>query len=62
MVYAKGEVESCAVNMPWMGDFEDEFLKDIALVTGATYVESLDEFDLSKGGSARKVLISEGST
>lgn len=36
----KGLLSCCAVNVPWQGGEEVEFLKDIAVLTGATFIDN----------------------
>ena len=49
-----------------MGDFEDEFLNDVALVSGATFIDSekltLEDLKIEHLGTARKVTVSAERT
>lgn len=62
MVYnnSKGIIQCCAVNIPWMGDVQKEYLKDIAVQCGATFIDDeygvkLSEVKLEHFGSAQKI-------
>lgn len=58
MIYnnRKGIVETCAVNIPWLGDVHIEMLKDVAVMTGASLVDNLglnmEDVQLKHFGSA----------
>ena len=63
----RGIIECAAVNVPWTGGIEEENLKDIAALTGATYIDNkyevrLDEVELKHFGSAQYVKVSEFET
>lgn len=69
MIYnnTKGIVKSAAVNMPWTGGVEIENLKDIAALTGATYVDNehallLSEVELHHFGTAQHIKVTELQT
>ena len=60
-------MHSCAVNIPWSGGVEDETLRDIAAMTGATLVDDeftvkLSELELQHFGSAKQVQIDASFT
>ena len=42
MVYnnKKGDITSCAINIPYLVGLEKEILKDIAVLTGATLLDN----------------------
>ena len=56
-------IEGGAVNIPWMGGTQKEMLKDIALATGATYIDSknpyvqLKDLTIDHLGGAKKIVI-----
>lgn len=59
--------QCCAVNVPWMADIQKEFLKDIAAVTGAFYVDNnvdlkLVDVQLEHLGGAERIDIGEWET
>ena len=69
MIYnnSKGIIKSAAVNIPWMGGVEVELLKDIATLTGATFIDnnhdiSLSEVNLSHFGKAKHIRVTELET
>lgn len=69
MVYnnSKGNVHCCAVNVPWMAHLEKEFLKDIAIQTGATIIDNeygikLEDVKIEHFGSAKNIVIDANTT
>lgn len=63
----KGTFNTVAVKAPAFGDRRKEVLQDIAVLTGATVISedqghSLENFDLSMVGSARKVIVTKDQT
>ena len=63
----RGNLQCAAVNIPWTGGVEIENLKDIAALTGATFVDNkyeltLDEVKPHHFGSAQYIKISEYET
>lgn len=63
----KGTFNAVAVKAPAFGDRRKEILQDIAVLTGATLISedqghSLEQFDLSMLGSARKVIVTKDQT
>ena len=48
MIYniSKNDMNCCAVNVPWMGDEEQEIIKDIAALTGATVIDNTIEYKI----------------
>ena len=69
LVYHKGKniVQTCAVNIPWQAGEEIEVLKDIAVLTGATFIDnvtmkSVRNVSLTSLGSCNRVKIQESQT
>lgn len=62
----RDQTEACAVNLPWMGDKEDDLLEDIAFVTKSTLVDNeeinLENLKLEHLGSCRKIVIGKDTT
>lgn len=63
----KGSFPCCAVKAPGFGDRKKEMLEDIAVLTGATLVSDtlgckLENFDTDWLGTARKVVVTKGTT
>lgn len=64
MIYnkQKGIIDSCAINVPWLGGVHKEMLKDIAVMTGATLVDNemdlkLEDIQISHFGSAKNIRV-----
>lgn len=58
----KGIIKPCAIKAPGFGDRRKDVLEDIAALTGATVISdtvglALDKVDVSKFGSASKVIV-----
>ena len=56
-----------AVNIPWAAGIEQENLKDIAIITGATFIDNehlhkLKDVTLEHMGTAQLVKVTEGET
>ena len=70
MIYnaQKDVLGSCAINVPFMVGKEEDFLQDIAVVTGATILKNdnmaygIDDIKFEHFGSAAKVIIGEDKT
>lgn len=65
--HMRGALRCCAVMAPGFGDRRKAMLKDIAIMTGGTYVAeelgvNLNELTMEDLGSARKVVITKDST
>ena len=63
----RGALNVCAVKAPAFGDRKKEIMRDIAVVTGGTFITSeiglkLDETTLDMLGVAEKVVVSKDST
>ncbi len=63
----RGTLNVVAVKAPGFGDRKKEMLKDIAILTGATYIseeigKTLDSVDLTDLGSAKKFIINKEKT
>ncbi|HSX28027.1 MAG TPA: chaperonin GroEL [Candidatus Saccharimonadales bacterium] len=63
----KGTFNTIAVKAPAFGDRRKEILEDIAVLTGATVISedrgnTLENFDLSMLGTARKVIVTKDQT
>ena len=63
----KGSFNTVAVKAPAFGDRRKDVLQDIAVLTGATVISeeqghSLEDFDLSMLGTARKVIVNKDQT
>lgn len=63
----RGTLNVVAVKAPGFGDRRKEMLKDIAVLTGGTYISEevgrkLDSVDLTDLGSAKKIVIKKEST
>jgi chaperonin GroEL len=63
----RGTLNVVAVKAPGFGDRRKEMLKDIAVMTGGTYISEeigrkLDSVDLTDLGSAKKIIIKKEST
>jgi len=63
----KGTFNTIAVKAPAFGDRRKEVLQDIATLTGATVISeeqghTLEQFDLSMLGSARKIIVTKDQT
>lgn len=63
----RGTLNVVPVKAPGFGDRRKEMLKDIAVVTGGTYISeeigrTLDSVDLTDLGSAKKVIVSKENT
>lgn len=63
----KGSFNTVAVKAPAFGDRRKDVLQDIAVLTGATVISeeqghSLENFDLSMLGTARKVIVNKDQT
>ena len=63
----KGVIRAVAVKSPSFGDNKEDMLKDIAILTGGTYVSDkmgmkLDEVNLDHLGQAKKIIISKDET
>lgn len=63
----KGTFNTIAVKAPSFGDRRKEILQDIAVLTGATMISedqgnTLEHFDLSMLGSARKIIVTKDQT
>jgi chaperonin GroEL len=63
----KGIVKSVGVNIPWTGGLELENLKDIAALTGATFVDNehvlrIEEVELKHFGRAQHIKVTEYDT
>ncbi|CAI2363503.1 unnamed protein product [Moneuplotes crassus] len=70
MVYnaQKDVINCCAINVPYMVGKEQDYLEDLAVITGATIlkndnmVDGIEQVKLEHFGSAAKVIISELKT
>lgn len=65
--HMRGALRCCAVMAPGFGDRRKAMLKDIAIMTGGTYVAeelgvNLNELTMEDLGSARKVVITKDNT
>lgn len=65
--HMRGALRCCAVMSPGFGDRRKAMLKDIATVTGGTYVAeelglSLNDLELEQLGSADKVIVTKDNT
>lgn len=63
----RGSLNVVAVKAPGFGDRRKEMLKDIAILTGGTYIseeigKTLDSVDLSDMGTAKKVIVTKDNT
>lgn len=63
----RGSLNVVAVKAPGFGDRRKEMLKDIAVLTGGTYIseeigKTLDGVDLTDMGSAKKVIVDKENT
>ncbi|MCA9376831.1 chaperonin GroEL [Candidatus Nomurabacteria bacterium] len=63
----RGTLNVVAVKAPGFGDRRKEMLKDIAVLTGGTYISeeigrTLESIDLSDLGSAKKVIVDKDNT
>lgn len=62
----RDQVEVCAVNIPWMGEVENEIFDDLSIVTGATVIDNdkvdLENLTLDMLGTAKKIIINENQT
>jgi chaperonin GroEL len=63
----RGSLNVVAVKAPGFGDRRKEMLKDIAVLTGGTYISEeigrkLDSVDLTDLGSAKKIIVKKEST
>lgn len=65
---AKGVIQSCAVKVPGTGRWQEEWLQNLAAVSGATFVDPKQGFNWSKGfdpdwfGSVQKAVINSKLT
>lgn len=69
MIYnnSKGIVTSAAVNIPWTAGIEIDKLKDIAAITGATFIDNdlnilLKDLELKHFGRAQHIKVTEYET
>ena len=64
----KNVLGTCAVNIPYMVGKEEDFLQDIAVITGAQmlkndgFIDGIDDLKISHFGSATKVIVSQNNT
>ncbi|MGL4501104.1 MAG: chaperonin GroEL, partial [Planktothrix sp.] len=64
---AQKKANVCAIKSPEFGDKKREWMEDLALLTGATYVSDIrgvkiDEINISHFGGAKKTTVSKGQT
>jgi len=69
MIYnsKKGIIKCAAVNIPWAAGLEQDSLKDIAVITGATVVDNehvlrLEDVELEHFGTAKLIKVSMDET
>lgn len=63
----KGSLHSCPVKAPGFGDRRTEMMRDMAVLTGATFVSDdlglkLENFDVDWLGIAKRVIVTRGTT
>jgi chaperonin GroEL len=63
----RGALNVCAVKAPAFGDRKKEIMRDIAVVTGGTFITSeegysLDEITMDMLGSAEKIIVTKDNT
>jgi chaperonin GroEL len=63
----RGALSVCAVKAPAFGDRKKEIMRDIAVVTGGTFITSeegysLDEITMDMLGSAEKIIVTKDNT
>ena len=63
----RGALSVCAVKSPAFGDRKKEIMRDIAVVTGGTFITSeegysLDEITMDMLGSAEKIIVTKDNT
>ncbi len=63
----RGSIQVCVVKSAGIGDFRTDFMEDLALLTGASYVADIHGIDIKKVqlvhfGEAKKVIISKDET
>lgn len=64
---AQRKANVCAIKSPEFGDKKREWMEDLALLTGATYVSDIrgikiDEINITHFGGAKKITVSKGQT
>jgi chaperonin GroEL len=56
----------CAVNIPWMGEVENEIFDDLSILTGATVIDNdkidLENLTIEMFGTAKKIIIGKDET
>jgi chaperonin GroEL len=63
----KGALQSCVVEMAFLGQHKREFLEDIAAATGGVFINELkgrklDKIELSDFGQAQKIIVGKDET